>query len=101
MELDLSEDQRAYLDRVAAFARERVEPEAASIDESGRFPIVLVRDTFALGLSGLTVPRELGGGGRDYVTYALAVETLARASATLAVIVAVQNSLVAEPIARF
>ena len=41
-----------------------------------------------------------GGGGRDYLTYALAIEAVARASATLAVILAVQNSLVVEPLAN-
>jgi butyryl-CoA dehydrogenase len=101
VELDLTPAQQAFLDAVSAFARERVAPAAAAIDEEGAFPRALVRDAFALGLAGVTVPRELGGGGRDYVAYALGIEALARASATLAVIVAVQNSLVAEPIARF
>jgi butyryl-CoA dehydrogenase len=101
MELDLSSAQQAFLDSVSRFSKEQVAPAAAVIDEAGAFPLGLVRDAFELGLAGVTVPRDLGGGGHDYVTYALAVEALARASATLAVIVAVQNSLVAEPIARF
>jgi butyryl-CoA dehydrogenase len=101
MDLDLTPAQQAFLATVSAFARERVAPAAAKIDEEGSFPLALARDAFALRLGGVTVPRERGGAGWDYVTYALAVEALARASATLAVIVAVQNSLVVEPIARF
>jgi butyryl-CoA dehydrogenase len=50
---------------------------------------------------GVTIPIEAGGAGRDYISYALAVEEVAHASATLAVILAVNNSLVAEVIARF
>ena len=101
MDFEPSEEQRAFVDRVSDFSRDRVAPRAAAIDQSGAFPLELVREAFALGLSGVTVAEALGGGGRDYVTYALAVEAIARASATLAVIVAVQNSLVVEPIARF
>ena len=101
MDLDISAPQQAILDRVTRFAREQVAPAARAIDEEGVFPLALVRAAFELGLAGVTIPKELGGGGGDYVAYALAVEAIARASATLAVIVAVQNSLVAEPIARF
>ena len=101
MDFELVEHQRAFLDQVAEFTRHRVEAEAATIDEWGRFPIALLREAFTLGLAGITIPRELGGSGRDYVTYALAIEALARASATFAGIITVQNSLVAEPIAKF
>jgi butyryl-CoA dehydrogenase len=47
---------------------------------------------------GVTIPVDAGGAGRDYVTYALAMEAISEASATLAVILSVNNSLVAEPI---
>jgi butyryl-CoA dehydrogenase len=101
MDLELSAEQRGYVERIAAFARDRVANRAVEIDESGRFPADLVREAFAAGLAGITLPREAGGAGRDYAAYALAVETLASASATLAVIVAIQNSLVVEPVAEF
>ncbi len=101
MDFDLSAEQRAFVDRVVEFSRDRVRPEAAAIDRTGRFPGALVREAFALGLASVTVAPEFGGGGRDYLTYVLAIEAIAGASATLAVILAVQNSLVVEPIARF
>lgn len=101
MDFEITQEQRTFVDRVADFSRDRVAPQAASIDQTGTFPIELVREAFSLGLSSVTVPPQLGGGGRDYVTYVLAIEAIARASATLAVILAVQNSLVVEPIARF
>ena len=101
MDLELTAEQAAFRDEIAAFAAERVAPEAAAIDAEGRFPAALVRDLASRGLLGLTIPRESGGGGRDYVSYALAIEALAHASAVVAVIAAVNTSLVAEPLAAF
>ena len=101
MDFDLSDEQRAFQQAVADFAVDRVAPRAGAIDESGEFPRDLVGGSAALGLMGITVAREWGGGGRDHVSYALAVEAVARASAVVAVIAAVNNSLVAEPIAEF
>lgn len=101
MILELTEPQRAFQQQVARFASERVAPRAAAIDESGEYPLDLVREAAKLGLMGVTIPRELGGAGRDYVSYAVALEELARASAVIAVIAAVNNSLVAEPIAKY
>ena len=74
---------------------------AATIDDEGTFPGALIKEAAALGLLGVTIPRESGGAGRDYVSYALALEALGRASAVMSVIVSVNNSLVAEPIAEF
>jgi butyryl-CoA dehydrogenase len=101
MNLDLTDDQKAFQQRVARFARERVAAAAAAIDESGAFPLELVREAAALGLMGVTIPTEWAGANRDYVSYALALEELARASSVVAVIAAVNNSLVAEPLAEF
>jgi butyryl-CoA dehydrogenase len=101
MIFDATEAQRAYQQQIERFAADRVAPRAAAIDEGGGFPRDLVREAARLGLMGLTVPQAWDGAGRDYVTYALAVEALARASAVVAVIVAINNSLVAEPIAEF
>jgi butyryl-CoA dehydrogenase len=101
MVLEITEAQAAFQRQIAAFATERIAPAAAEIDEHGRFPRALVTELAAQGLLGVTIPRASGGLGRDYVSYALAIEALARASAVIAVIAAVNNSLVAEPIAAF
>ncbi len=101
MDLDLTPSQRAFLNRVERFARERVAPAAAAIDQSNVFPRELVSEAARLGLLGVTMPEALGGAGQDEVAYALAIETVAQASATLAVILVVSNSLVVEPLARF
>jgi butyryl-CoA dehydrogenase len=98
---DLTADQRAFRDRVEAFARTDVAPRAAEIDERNSFPADLVRAAAGLGLLGVTIDEAWGGAGRDDVSYALAIEALAQASSVVAVIATVNNSLVAEPIARF
>ena len=101
MNLDLTPEQEAFRDGVAAFARERIEPAAAGIDATNRFPSALIREVAARGLLGIAIPREHGGLGLDHVSSVLAIEALARASATVAVIAAVNNSLVAEVVAAF
>lgn len=88
--------QRAFEARARTFAEERVEPQAAGIDADAQFPRALVREAGALGLMGVTIPEAWGGAGQDYLAYALALEAVAHASATLAVILSVNNSLVAE-----
>jgi len=100
MDFSLSAEHDAYLERVRAFARDRVAPAAAKIDETGAFPRALISEAAALGLMGVTMPVEAGGAGRDYVSYAMAMEAVSQASATVAVILTVNNSLVVEPIAE-
>jgi alkylation response protein AidB-like acyl-CoA dehydrogenase len=97
----LSPDQESFIARARAFARDRVAPQAAAIDQAGSFPRALVAEAAALGLMGVTISAEHGGAARDYVTYAGAVEAVGAASATVAVILTVNNSLVAEPLAEF
>ena len=101
MDLALSSVQQIFLDRVSAFARDAVRPQAAAIDDSDVFPRDLVRQAAALGLSGVAIPSDWGGAGRDMVTYAHALERIGRESATLAVILSVTNSLVASVLHRW
>src|SRR5471032_2598994 len=100
MILELTPEQDAFRQSVERFAREVVAPRAAAIDESGEFPSDVMRAAAGRGLLGVTIPTTWGGGGRDYVSYALAIEAIARASATVAVSLSVTNSLVAELIAH-
>src|SRR6185436_11679155 len=101
MILELTDAQKAFQERIAEFARDRLAPRAAGIDEQGAFPTDLVAELAGLGLMGVTVSPEWGGAGLDYVSYALAIEALASASAVVAVIAAVNNSLVTEPLLEF
>jgi alkylation response protein AidB-like acyl-CoA dehydrogenase len=94
MHLALTPAQTAFRSAVEAFAREHVAPAAAGIDESGAFPGGLVREAAARGYLGWRAPVAFGGQQLDCLSYALGIEAIARASATMAVILAVHNSLV-------
>jgi alkylation response protein AidB-like acyl-CoA dehydrogenase len=93
---DLTPEQNAFQQSAEQFAREVVEPWAATIDKTGEFPVDVMQAAARLGLLGVTIAPEHGGAGRDYLSYTLAIEAIARASATVAVSLAVTNSLVAE-----
>ena len=43
MVLDLTEERRSFKESIERFAREQIAPQAARIDESGEFPIDLIR----------------------------------------------------------
>jgi len=101
MILEPTEAQAAFQREISAFAAERVAPAAPGIDQSGQFPLEIVKELAARGLLGVTIGKAWGGAGRDYVSYALALEAVARESAVVSVIASVNNSLVAEPIAQF
>ena len=101
MQLELTPEQVRFQKTVRDFAATAIAPRALEIDASDRFPHDLVSEAAALGLLGVTVPSAAGGAGRDYVSYALAVEEVAAASATLGAILVVNNSLVAELVHRF
>jgi butyryl-CoA dehydrogenase len=100
MNFDLTDEQRAFQASIEQFAREIVAPRAAAIDKSGEFPADVMHAAAGHGLLGVTIAKRWGGAGRDYVSYALAIEAIAKASATVAVSLSVTNSLVAELIAQ-
>src|SRR5258708_36458585 len=98
--LELTDEQKAFQQQIRQFAREIVAQRAAGIDKSGEFPADVMHAAAGEGLLGVTIPKAWGGAGRDYVSYALAIEAIAKASATVAVALSVSNSLVAEVIAH-
>src|SRR6266851_2929882 len=85
MRLELTRGQFAFRQSVDEFAREVVAPRASAIDETGEFPLDVMRKAGTRGLCGVTIPKAWGGAGLDYVSYALAIEAVARVSATVAV----------------
>ena len=101
MVFDLTEEQRMIQEMARNFAQKEVLPKAAELDESGRYPAELVKQMAELGLLGVAVPEEYGGAGMDNVCYAIAMEEIARACASTAVIMSVNNSLVCDPLLKF
>ncbi|PRY76626.1 isovaleryl-CoA dehydrogenase [Yoonia maritima] len=83
MKFDLGEDVNALRDMVHRWAQDRVKPMAAQIDKTNDFPAELWEEMGALGLLGITVPEEDGGSGMSYLAHTIAVEEIARASASV------------------
>ncbi|MCZ4366917.1 isovaleryl-CoA dehydrogenase [Sulfitobacter dubius] len=83
MQFDLGEDVAAMREMVHRWAQERVKPIAAEIDTKNEFPPELWTEMGELGLLGMTVEEEFGGSGLGYVAHTVAVEEIARASASV------------------
>jgi alkylation response protein AidB-like acyl-CoA dehydrogenase len=94
MNIDLTEDQQMIKEHAAKFATEQIKPRAAEFEEKEQIPPELLRELGGLGFMGMMVPEELGGAGLDAVSYVVAIEEIARADASTAVTIAVNNSLV-------
>ncbi|MFD1744930.1 isovaleryl-CoA dehydrogenase [Rhizobium helianthi] len=83
MTFDLGEDIAALRETVHTWAQERVKPMAAEVDRSNSFPNALWKEMGELGLLGITVGEEFGGAGMGYLAHTVAVEEIARASASV------------------
>ena len=83
MHFDLGEDVTALQEMVHRWAQERVRPMAADIDRDNVFPAELWREMGELGLLGITVEEDYGGAGMGYLAHVIAVEEIARASASV------------------
>ncbi|GAB4305142.1 MAG: isovaleryl-CoA dehydrogenase [Roseovarius sp.] len=83
LQFDLGEDVAALREMVHRWAQERLKPMAAEIDRRNLFPAELWPEMGALGLLGITVEEEYGGAGLGYLAHVVAVEEIARASASV------------------
>lgn len=101
MDLDLTPEHELVRRTVREFAQERVAPVAEELDREARFPYDLVAEMAELGLMGMTIPEEYGGGGTDTLSYAIAVEELTRVDSSVAITVAAHHSLGTLPIYYF
>jgi isovaleryl-CoA dehydrogenase len=84
MTFDLGDDVNALRDMVHAWAQADLKPMAAQIDRDNLFPPALWRDMGDLGLLGVTVDETYGGAGMSYLAHTVAVEEVARGSASVA-----------------
>jgi short-chain 2-methylacyl-CoA dehydrogenase len=98
---DLTEEQELVRSTVRDFAEQKVAPAAEELDREHRFPYELVAELAELGLMGMPIPEEYGGGGSDTVSYAIAVEELTRIDSSVAITVAAHTSLGTMPIFLF
>jgi butyryl-CoA dehydrogenase len=101
MNLELTDEQRMIQAMAREFAEKDVRPVAAAIDHEARFPHETVRRMGELGLMGIAIPEAYGGSGADTVAYVVALEEVAKACASHAAIMSVNNSLYCDPVARY
>jgi len=100
-DVSLSDDQLLAQKTAREFARDKVLPRAAEIDENKKIPAELIAEMGALGFMGIDVPEEFGGSGLDRLTYMLVVEEINRACASTGVVLCTHVSLAIEPLLRY
>ena len=90
-----------YRKMIRVFAEQVIKPIAIEQDEKEEFPVLLAKQMGDAGLFGITLPREYGGQGLDYLSYIIAIEEIARVDSSPAATVAAHNSLGIAPIYTF
>ena len=93
MDFTPSPEQEMIRKQVREFAEREIKPVAPKFDASGEFPKETVAKMAGLGLLGMLVPAEFEGGGLNAVTYAIAIEEIARVDGGHGLIMAAHNSL--------
>ena len=101
MNFQLSKEHQMARQLFRDFAVNEVEPVAQEIDEEERFPLETVEKLSKYGFMGIPFPKEYGGQGCDYLTYAMAVEELSKVCGTTGVIVSAHTSLCGGPLYEF
>ena len=97
----LTDDEILFRDNIRQFAEEKVRPLVKEMDEKGVFEHALIEQFFQLGLMGIEVPEQYGGGAGTFFEAILAVEEMSRVDASAGVIVDVQNTLVNNALLRW
>jgi butyryl-CoA dehydrogenase len=101
MDFALTSEQLMIRQTVREFAQKEVAPVAAQLDEAEEFPVKIVGQMAELGLLGLAISDEYGGAGADSLSYAIAIEEIARASGSVALTYAAHASLGTYPFYLF
>jgi len=101
MKLELTDEQQMIQALARDFAEQEVKPIAGECDRQARFPHATVKRMGELGLMGIAIPEKLGGSGADTLSYVLALEEVAVACASHAVVMSVNNSLVCDSVWKF
>lgn len=94
----LTDDELAFRDAVAAFAAGEVRPRSAQMERDAKLDPALIKGYFEMGLMGIQAPERFGGADGSVMMVALAVEELSKVDGASAIMVDVQNTLVAHPL---
>ncbi len=87
MDFSLTKEQESYRKSLREFSEERIAPRASEIDEKGEIPAEVIGDMASFGLLGITVSKEYGGAGANFMLAAIAAQEIARAETSMAVAV--------------
>ena len=101
MDFELSDEQRLIRETAREFTNKEIVPRARDNDRNEHFDLELIGKLAAQGYLGAIVPREYGGAGLDYLSYALIVEEVGRGCSAMRTVVSVQTSLVCSSILRW
>ena len=101
MNFQLTEEQQMVQNSIREFAENEIAPRAREYDELEKFPQEQLSGLAKLGCLGMIIPEEYGGAGFDTVSYSLALEEIAKADASVAVVVSVSNSVCCFPLLSF
>jgi butyryl-CoA dehydrogenase/short/branched chain acyl-CoA dehydrogenase len=99
--LVLTEDEQLFRDNIRKFAEESVRPLVREMDERGSIDHSLIEQFHQLGLMGIEIPEQYGGGSGTFFEAILAVEELSRVDPSVGVLVDVQNTLVNNALIRW
>ena len=98
---NLTEDEVLFRDNVRQFADEKLRPLVREMDEKQVFDHSLIEQFFQLGLMGIEIPEQYGGGAGSFFEAILAVEEISRVDPSAGVLVDVQNTLVNNALLRW
>lgn len=101
MDFNFTPQQQLMIQLMRDFAQNEVKPLAAEIDENERFPRETVQKMAKSGMLGINIPKQYGGAGADTLSYVLAIEEIAKACATTAIILSAHTSLACGPILAY
>ena len=101
MNFELTDDQKAVRDMVAAFTAREIAPHAGRWDKEGAFPAELLAKLGELGIMGMSVSERYGGAALDAVSVALAIEELSKGDAGVGVTISVHAGLITRIIEQF
>ena len=101
MDFDLSDEQRMIRETARTFTDNEIVERARQNDRNEHFDTELVSMIADQGYLGAIVPREYGGAGLDYVTYAIVVEEIGRGCSAMRTVISVQTSLVCSALLRW
>jgi len=97
----LSEDESMLKEAAADFAQTAIKPKVLEMDEAAKLDPELIKQFFEMGLMGIEIPEQYGGGGGTFFMSIVAIEQISKVDASTGVFMDVQNTLVNNAVLNF